>query len=175
VKISNYSIKVVIDKILTIIEQKKSINITVLTANANSIVIARKDTFLRDALNSADFVIPDGIGIIWAAKMLKQNIKKRITGPDFFFEFSRTANEKNNITYFFLGSTITTLEKIKENMARSYPNIKVAGYLSPPFVTEFSEKVNNEIIELVNSTRPDVLWVGLTAPKQETYCLIRRF
>jgi N-acetylglucosaminyldiphosphoundecaprenol N-acetyl-beta-D-mannosaminyltransferase len=71
--------------------------------------------------------------------------------------------------YFFLGSTEEVLEMIKANMARDYPNIIVAGTYSPPFKPEFSEEDNRAMHEAINRAKPDVLWVGMTAPKQEKW------
>ena len=73
------------------------------------------------------------------------------------------------VSYFFLGSTQQTLDAIKEKIAVDYPDIRIAGSYSPPYKLEFSEEDSRKMIEAVNTARPDVLWVGMTAPKQEKW------
>ncbi len=142
---------------------------TVFCANANVIVAVLKDRYFFDALSSADILLPDGAGVLLASKIFKGRIKNRISGADIFQRFSEYADRRGNISYFFLGSTPAVLEKINENMRKQFPNIKVAGCYSPPFAEVFSEAEDKKIIEAVNSKRPDVLWIGMTAPKQEEW------
>jgi N-acetylglucosaminyldiphosphoundecaprenol N-acetyl-beta-D-mannosaminyltransferase len=70
---------------------------------------------------------------------------------------------------FFLGSTEETLRDIRQNMARDYPNVTVAGTYSPPFKAEYSEAEIDNMVAAINAARADVLWVGMTAPKQEMW------
>jgi N-acetylglucosaminyldiphosphoundecaprenol N-acetyl-beta-D-mannosaminyltransferase len=83
-------------------------------------------------------------------------------------------NDDGSMRIFFLGSTKETLELIKQRMARDYPNIKVAGMYSPPFKDVYSRAEINAMIKAVNSAAPDVLWVGLSAPKQEKFIFENR-
>ncbi|MDH3441819.1 MAG: WecB/TagA/CpsF family glycosyltransferase, partial [Gammaproteobacteria bacterium] len=78
-------------------------------------------------------------------------------------------NEAGGGSVFFLGSTDETLAAICQEMAVQYPNVTVVGTWSPPFKPEFSDEDNAEMIAAINSAQPDVLWVGLTAPKQEKW------
>lgn len=142
---------------------------TVFCANANVLVAVQKDRYFFDALNSADILLPDGAGVLLASKIFKGKIQKKISGADIFQRFSEYADGRSNISYFFLGSTPAVLEKINENMRRHFPHIKVAGCYSPPFARVFSEEENRKMIEAINAKRPDVLWVGMTAPKQEEW------
>lgn len=168
IKVSIISMPEVIRDILSYIENNSKCK-TLFCANAHAIVVASKDKYYFDALNSADILLPDGVGTVLASKIFGGGIKNRVSGPDVFWEFSEYANRRSNICYFFLGSTWDVLEKIKENMERKFPNIKVAGCYSPPFTEVFSDEENNKIIEDINSKKPDVLWVGMTAPKQEKW------
>ena len=137
--------------------------------NPHSLVVARNDSFFSQSLRDADILLPDGIGIVLAAKILDIDLKDRVTGSDLFLGLSEKANNSGGLRYFFLGSTEEVLKKISERMSREYPHITICGMLSPPFKTEFSEADNSEMIEQINSARPDVLWVGMTAPKQEKW------
>ncbi len=138
-------------------------------ANPHSLVIAERDLIFHDAIINADIVTPDGSGIIIASKILKGQINNKISGSGVFRELSIKLNKHKKYKYFFLGSTEEILEKIKKKMAVEYPNIEVAGVYSPPFKTEFNNDDNKQMIEAVNKAKPDVLWVGMTAPKQEKW------
>ena len=78
-------------------------------------------------------------------------------------------NRRGQGSCFFLGATEETLAAIRARMAVDFPNVQVAGTYSPPFKNEFTEEDNRQMIEAVNAAGPDVLWVGLTAPKQEKW------
>lgn len=138
-------------------------------ANPHSLYEASKDGAFRAALSDADLITPDGSGIILASKMLGGNIKARITGSDIFWGLTEQLNDNQCGKYFFLGSTDETLKKIREKMAAEYPHIEIVGTYSPPFKAEFDEADNQAMIDVINSVRPDVLWVGMTAPKQEKW------
>ncbi len=138
-------------------------------ANPHSLEITRIDPFFDQAIRNADLITPDGIGIILASKILNGRILERITGSDIFFGLSKTLNQERRHRYFFLGSTEDVLDGIQQRMRKDYPNITVVGTYAPPFKHEFSENEHSQMIEAVNRTKPDVLWVGMTAPKQEKW------
>lgn len=138
-------------------------------ANPHSLEVARNDLAFDRAIRNAKLVVPDGIGIVIASKILGGCIRERVTGMDIFLGLSDTLNRKGKYSYFFLGSTDENLARIRQKMQNDFPNIRVAGSYSPPFKTEFSNEENRLIIETVNQAQPDVLWVGMTAPKQEKW------
>ncbi len=138
-------------------------------ANPHSLMEARKDSSFKQALIGADILLPDGVGIVLAAKILGLDLVERVAGSDFFGELSRQANERGGIRYFFVGSTEDVLDKIVVRLGREFPNIEVCGVCSPPFKDELDEEDDAEIVRKINEARPDVLWVGMTAPKQEKW------
>ncbi len=138
-------------------------------ANPHSIVVSLKDRLFEEALKGADLLAPDGVGIIFASCISGGIIRQRITGSDMFHSLHRELNQRRNFSVFFLGSTAEILDNICVNMARDYPHINLAGMYSPPYKQEFSDEDNRLMIEAVNQTNPDVLWVGMTAPKQEKW------
>lgn len=138
-------------------------------ANPHSIEVARRDPDFDIAIKNADLIVPDGIGIVIASKILGGAIRKRVTGMDVFLGLSEALNSTGNGRYFFLGSSDGNLKKIEEKMKKDFPGITVAGTYSPPFKPEFSDEDNRIMIEAVNCAAPDVLWVGMTAPKQEKW------
>jgi len=138
-------------------------------ANPHSLTVAAKDNIFQQALKRADLLIPDGTGIIIAAKILGLPCTEKVAGTDFFLGLSREANERRGVNFFFLGSSENVLGLIEERMKQDFPAIEVCGTYSPPFKTEFSEEDNSAMINAINNAQPDVLWVGMTAPKQEKW------
>jgi N-acetylglucosaminyldiphosphoundecaprenol N-acetyl-beta-D-mannosaminyltransferase len=166
-KITTESFDKVVCRAVKLAVSSKKTNL-VQTVNANSFVESHHDALFSKALENADILLPDGFSIALATKLFrfKPILHHRIAGPDFFNAFNKYANEKN-MTYFFLGSTDEVLNKIKERMNKEFPNIKVHT-LSPPMYP-FKSKVNEGIIKKINTAKPNVLWVGMTAPKQEKW------
>jgi N-acetylglucosaminyldiphosphoundecaprenol N-acetyl-beta-D-mannosaminyltransferase len=138
-------------------------------ANPHSLEVARRDPAFDLAIRNADLVVPDGIGIVLASKILGGGIRRRITGMDIFLGLSNELDRDGGYSCFFLGSVPENLDRIREKMGRDFPNIRVAGTYSPPFSPVFSDEDSRLMINAVNEARPDVLWVGMTAPKQEKW------
>ena len=137
------------------------------TISPNSYGLAVKNPNVREALQKSDALILDGVYFGWLA-LLKKGIKiNRITGWDAFVHFSNELN-KSKGKVFFLGSTVATLEKIKERYNKDYPNVEV-GCFSPPFKAQFSIEDTKIMHQKINAFKPDVLFVGMTAPKQEVW------
>lgn len=143
-------------------------------ANPHSLEIAGTDAAFNTAIRNADLVVPDGIGVVIASKILGGSIRERITGMDIFLGLSEALNKKSGYRYFFLGSTENNLSVITSKMKTDFPNIAVTGTYSPPFKTDFSNKDNQAMINAINKAQSDVLWVGMTAPKQEKWIYANR-
>ena len=139
------------------------------TINAHSYNTALKDSLFAEALTKGDVLIPDGASVVMACRWLKAKSQptERIAGWDLFVHEMDRLNRKGG-TCFFMGSSEKVLELIRKRAAVDYPNIKVETY-SPPYKPEFSEEDNKGIIEAINKANPDLLWVGMTAPKQEKW------
>lgn len=137
------------------------------TINPHSYCAAEKDPLFRSALTSSDVLLPDGVGIIWGCRLLYKKSIDKISGFDLHLNYLNELNRKGG-RVFYLGSKIETLTKIEERIKREFPNITVASF-SPPFKPEFSNEENEEILNLVNEFKPDILFIGMTAPKQEKW------
>jgi len=137
--------------------------------NPHSLQEAKSDPVFRNAIICADLVTPDGMGILIGSKILNGCIRDRVTGSDIFWGISRILNQEKGYRYFFLGSTDENLSRIREKMEVEFPNIEIAGMFAPSFKPKFSPEENKEIIDTINRARADVLWVGMTAPKQEKW------
>lgn len=137
--------------------------------NPHSYAEALKDPDFSVALRAADWLVPDGIGVVYASRLLGGNIAERVTGSDVFSGLHERLNKQGFGRVFFLGSTEETLAAICRRMAIDYPAIEVVGTYSPPFKPEYSREEIDSMIAAVNAAKPDVLWVGMTAPKQEKW------
>jgi N-acetylglucosaminyldiphosphoundecaprenol N-acetyl-beta-D-mannosaminyltransferase len=159
------------------------------TIYAYSYNVAQKDELFSEALNTIEngkwtidnetecmkYLIPDGASIVMACKLLKGKSmpKERIAGWDLFaFEMQRLnekgerRNEKCRV--MFVGSSERVLGLIRERTDKEYSNLEVVTY-SPPYKSEFSKEDNQAIINAINVAKPDLLWIGMTAPKQEKW------
>ena len=149
------------------------------TINAHSFNTAKKDQLFADALTKGDVLIPDGVSIVKACKWIKAKSqpKERIAGWDLFsFEMEKLERESEELrtkceeskTVMFMGSSQKVLDLIVKRAAVDYPHLKVVTY-SPPYKPEFSDEDNRAIIDAINVANPDLLWIGMTAPKQEKW------
>lgn len=162
-------------KDIKIVESKKELEalpegkLLINTINAHSYNTALKDAFFAEALMKGDALIPDGASIVMACRKLKAKSQptERIAGWDLFAMEMERLNQKGG-TCFFMGSSEKVLNLIREKAKTVYPNIRIETY-SPPYKPEFSEEENQAIIEAINRANPDLLWIGMTAPKQEKW------
>lgn len=137
------------------------------TINPHCYIVARKDNIYRQALKKSTILLPDGIGITWAVNVLKRQKITRFSGSELHVQLLQKMNEKRG-KVFYLGSSDSTLQKIHKRIKKEYPNIRVASY-SPPYKSMFTNEENNQILASINKFQPDVLFVGMTAPKQEKW------
>ena len=137
------------------------------TLNAHSYQTAKRDKQFRKALETSDVLLPDGIGIVWAARMIMKKKIKKIAGSDLHVHVLKILNG-NQGSCFYLGSSNDTLQRIRDRIASEYPTIRT-GFFAPPFKQSFSEEDSQAMITEVNRFKPDVLFVGMTAPKQEKW------
>lgn len=137
------------------------------TINPHSYITAKDDSLFQEALRHSDILLPDGSGIVVATKYLKQKQIKKIAGSDLHPHLLYLLNQQGG-RCFYMGSSQDTLDKIQSRLLVEYPNIK-ARFYSPPYKEHFSDKDNEEILDTIDCFKPDVLFVGLTAPKQEKW------
>lgn len=141
--------------------------------NPHSYMVSMGDPEFSRALIGSDWLVPDGAGILIASRILGGRINQRITGSDIFHGIHSRLNNVG-AKVFLLGSTETTLQNICNKMCVDWPYIRIAGTYSPPFKPVFSKEDNRAILATVNAVAPDVLWVGMTAPKQEKWLFENR-
>jgi N-acetylglucosaminyldiphosphoundecaprenol N-acetyl-beta-D-mannosaminyltransferase len=151
------------------LNEKSAVPSYLACANPHSLVIGKRDCAFREALEDADLLLPDGAGIVLASRILGGTIKERVTGSDIFQAVGRLANQRGGVRYFFLGSSRPTLERIAGRLGADFPRIEIAGTHAPPFVEKFTGAQDDEMVAAVNSASVDMLWVGMSAPKQEKW------
>lgn len=170
---------------LKIVESKETLKdipdgkVLINTINAHSFNTAQNDELFAEALAKGDYLIPDGASIIKACKWLKvkSQPQERIAGWDLFsFEMNalerksaqQNMNDGKRLKVMFMGSSEKVLTLIRKQVAKDYPHLEVITY-SPPYKPEFSDEDNAAIIKAINEANPDLLWIGMTAPKQEKW------
>ena len=136
----------------------------VATANAEMLMRATQDEELKDILNQADLVVPDGAGTVWAAGHLGEPMPERVAGFDLAQELMAAAPARGDRIYFF-GSAPGVAEKAKRKAEELYPGIQVVGVRNG----FFSEADEPQIIAEIKAARPDILLVALGVPKQEKW------
>ncbi|TVR15939.1 MAG: glycosyltransferase [Balneolaceae bacterium] len=164
VAVSRYNLQETMEEFSNAIKKKEKLRVSVTPVNC--ILWARKNESLKKIYNSADIVTADGVPVVWASKFLGDPIKGRVTGLDLLPRFSAIA-AKEGFSFFFLGAAEGVAEQLSKKLAGMYPGLKVSGKYSPPYAETFSDEENEKMIELINQSKADVLWVSLTAPKQD--------
>ncbi len=140
----------------------------VCVGNGHTTVTAFEEEDYRRVQNGAIGVFPDGepLSIVSRNRGFKE--AKRVTGPDFMEQMFLRGQEGNGLKHYFYGGSQDTLDVLKEVLNKKYPNLQIAGMYSPPF-RPLTEEEDKKIIEMINEAAPDILWVGLGAPKQERW------
>ena len=147
------------------IDSKRKIIVNCINSHAH--ITAKNDLLFAKALKESDIILPDGSGIVLAARVLKNKKIKKLAGQDFHLHILSSLNECKG-SVFYMGSSEETLKLIQQNIKKDFPYIRFGKY-SPPYKSSFSDEDNELIIKAINLFDPDVLFVGLTAPKQEKW------
>lgn len=137
------------------------------TLNPHSYIVSKSDEYFREALKSSDILVPDGIGICLASKILTGKQMSRIAGADVHSSLLGQLQDRKG-KCLYLGSSEATLSLIKKRINAEFPDI-IVHTISPPFVDSIFDHDFTSIIDEVNKFEPDVLFVGMTAPKQEKW------
>lgn len=133
-------------------------------SNVHTTVTAYENRKYRHVQNGAALILPDGEPLSFVARKMGYKHARRVTGPDFMGEIYK----EKDVRQFFYGSTDETLNKLKGILEKNYPGVNICGMYSPPFRT-LSPEEDEEMIKMINDSKPDIVWVGLGAPKQENW------
>lgn len=165
-EVDNLTMDEAIDKAEELIIKKKPSY--VVTPNVDHIVKLETDKEFQDVYKNADLILTDGMPLIWISKMRGNPIKEKISGSDFFPKLCERAAEKR-YSLFLLGAAEGVAAKAAKNLKEKYEGLNIVGTYSPSYGFEKKDDEIKMIIEMINETKPDILAVGLGAPKQEKF------
>jgi len=136
----------------------------IVTVNPEFVMAARRDPEFRTIINNAALAIPDGVGLLWAGRLLGQPLRERVTGSDGVPRIAERAAVKG-WRIFLLGAAPGVAEETARRLVARYPGLKIVGtYAGSPAVEEKSA-----IVDLVRRARPDVLFVAYGHPRQDKW------
>lgn len=138
-------------------------------SNVHTTVMAYEDSAYRTIQNSGAMALPDGAPLSLYSKKHGFADAERVTGPDLMLELLKASSEKEKgCRHFFYGATQQTLDAMRAAIERDYPGAQIAGMYAPPF-RPLTLQEDAEAVSMINAARPDFIWVGLGAPKQEQW------
>ena len=154
-----------VEEVASFLQDRKST--TVAVCNTNTLVRSYKNKKLQDKINAFDIRVPDGFPVAKASSILYGNKQKRVDGYNIFHKTIEKGLE-NNLTHYFFGSDEIIIKKLKSNLLKKYPNLKILGHSCPPYLN-YEELVQSEHINDLIEKNPDIIWVALGFPKQEEF------
>src|SRR5215210_6389459 len=139
----------------------------VCVTGVHGIMESQRDEGLRRIHNDAGLVTPDGMPLVWLSRLHGRGHVERVYGPDLMLALCEHSLSKG-YKHFFYGGGEGVHERLANNLRRRFPGLRVVGGHSPPFRPLTSEE-NEQIVEAINSADPDIVWIGLSTPKQERW------
>ena len=139
----------------------------VCVSDMNALLHARADDRLTELYNTSGMTLPDGMPLVWAGKKAGFERMDRVCGPDLLERVMAEAAERGWTQYFF-GGADGVPEQLRETFTERHPELRVVGAYSPPY-RALSEAEDAEIVNRMNEASPDIIWIGLGAPKQERW------
>lgn len=167
VKIDNYSFNDAIERIVDHAVEGV-LPSYVVTPNAQHVLSLQRDADFRDIYDKAFLAVPDGVSLLWSAKFLKTPLNGRVNGTDLFEELSAVAAQKG-LKIFLLGGRPGAAEAAKRTLQARHPDLKIVGTHCPPYGFESQPEELALINSKIKAGAPDILFVGLGAPKQEKW------
>ena len=131
----------------------------------HGVIESQSDSRLREIHNQAGLVTPDGMPLVWVSRLKGFRQVHRVYGPDLMYEFCRMASA-TEYRHFLYGGAIGVPERLADRLRDQFPGIRVVGTYSPPFY-QLSAEEDEEVVRMINDSKADVVWVGLSTPKQE--------
>lgn len=165
-QVDNLTMDEAIDRIDKLVINKKPSY--VVTPNVDHIVKLENDIEFQQVYKDADLILTDGMPLIWISKLKKMPIKEKVSGSDLFPKVCSLASKKG-YKVFLLGAAEGVADKAAKNLMEKYNGLEVVGTYSPSYGFEKKEDEIENIINIINTTKPDILAVGLGAPKQEKF------
>jgi N-acetylglucosaminyldiphosphoundecaprenol N-acetyl-beta-D-mannosaminyltransferase len=140
----------------------------VCVAATHTVMVCQEDPELREAVLNADLVVPDGQPLVWAMNALGHRLSSRVYGPDLMARYCHRAAKTGTRMFLYGGRNQGALVQLALNLRRRDPGLRIVGGYSPPF-REMSEEEEQAILDEINASGADVVWVGIGVPKQEKW------
>jgi N-acetylglucosaminyldiphosphoundecaprenol N-acetyl-beta-D-mannosaminyltransferase len=140
--------------------------------NVHSVMECRRDPRLRAIVNRAGMTTPDGMPLVWLARLSGQRQVSRVYGPDLMLA-EMASSLKSGHRHYFYGGRPGIADRLAASMAKRYPGVRIAGTFTPPMGTA-EELCNQDTAARINAARPDIVWVGVSSPKQEFWMACMR-
>lgn len=144
----------------------------VCVTSVHGVIEARVDAELRIAIDQAEVATPDGMPLVWALRSYGWKTQQRVYGPTLMLHLCEKAAQ-NGLRIFLYGARAKTLDELRKRLGVKYPGLQIAGTYSPPFRT-LTEREDAAVCQLVKKSRADILFVGLSTPKQEKWMFAHR-
>jgi len=165
VRVSSINMSIAMETIKGWIERREPNYVTV--ADVNSIMVGQRDPEFLRIHNKAGMVTPDGMPLVWLGRYNGNKNVERVYGPDLMLALCEKSIA-NGCRHYLYGGHEGVPELLKSRLEQRFPGIKIVGTYSPPF-RALSNEEDEKIIKTINSAKPDIVWVGLGAPKQERW------
>ena len=133
----------------------------------HGVMEAQRDIEFRRILNNALLCTPDGMPMVWLGKLRGHRNMRRVYGPDLMLEVCAWS-KNHSCRHFFYGGAPTVAEKLRENLQTQFPHLQVVGCFAPPF-RPLNTREEMQLKEMVATSQPDIMWIGLSTPKQEKF------
>jgi N-acetylglucosaminyldiphosphoundecaprenol N-acetyl-beta-D-mannosaminyltransferase len=139
----------------------------VCVTGVHGIMECKRQERVRSVHNSASLIVPDGMPLVYISRLAGHKNTGRVYGPDLLLEICKQSLV-HGYKHFFFGTTEATLARLKDRLVRDFPGIRIVGAYAPPF-RPLTPDENVETISRINACEPDIVWVGLSTPKQECW------
>ena len=137
----------------------------VCVTGVHGVMESRRDETLRQIHNNAGLVTPDGMPLVWWSQLTGQRQTERVYGPDLLLSCCQRSLT-TGYRHFFYGGGDGVAERLVQRLTRRFPGLEVAGTYTPPF-RALTHEEDEEVVRVINDAAPDIVWVGLSTPKQE--------
>ena len=166
VRVDCVQIPDVVQKLFDWVEARDGCRFVAVTG-MHGIMEARRDPGFRAILNSADLVVPDGMPLVWAARHRDKPLARRVYGPELMLAFC-AESAKKGVRHFLYGAAPGVADQLAETLRSRFPGINIVGTYCPPFRPLTAEE-ESDLLTRVHACRADVVWVGISTPRQEQF------
>jgi N-acetylglucosaminyldiphosphoundecaprenol N-acetyl-beta-D-mannosaminyltransferase len=139
----------------------------VCVTGVHGVMESQRDEELRRIHNAAGMVTPDGMPLVWISRLRGYRHVDRVYGPDLLLELCACSVTRGYRNYFY-GGGAGVPDLLAERLREKFPGLEVVGVFSPPF-RELTLDEDGDVVQAINRARPDIVWIGLSTPKQERW------